>query len=590
MSHSWSWPWLLALSISVATLSLALSFSVRGLARRYGAVAKPRDDRWHKQPTALFGGVAIYLAFLCGLIVLAPGHSKIVLVLLGASAMFMLGIVDDLVQLRPYVKLVGQVVVASLLVHYGLRLPWTEFDALNELIAIFWLVGITNSINLLDNMDGLAGGISAIAALFVAISFYLNGQTLEMSISLVLIAAILGFLALNFNPATLFMGDCGSMFLGMCLASLCLLSDYGRTRNLIAVLSTPVLILLIPIFDTCLVTLTRKVRGQPISQGGRDHTSHRLVALGMSERRAVLMLYLFALVSGGLTLFTRWFAPDLSLLVVPTFALAVIILGFYLGKVSVVRGAQRSSNMFALIADFGHKRRVFEVLLDVCLIVIAYYGAFVLRWDGSVPLDQRIIFFETLPLLLAVELAGLLIGGVYSGLWHYTGVEDLIKIGRSTILSGVCSFVAILAAYGFSGPSRGALALNTILLLLLVAGSRISFRVIRSLVLAQRSAPVREGNKVAIYGAGDSGELLIRELLSSGDYDFVPVAFVDDDARKVGKKLHGVQIYPVEELPQLVANHGVREVVVSSRKVPTNRIEKVQALGLKLKRLSIKIS
>ncbi len=148
-------------------------------------------------------------------------------------------------------------------------------------VTIFWLIGITNAINLLDNMDGLAAGISAIAAGFLAANFAGNGQTTEAVMLAVFAAALVGFLVYNSNPASIFMGDCGSMFVGFFLASSALLSAAGdRGRSFLVVIAVPVLILFIPIFDTTLVTVVRKLSGRAASQGGRDHTSHRLVALG----------------------------------------------------------------------------------------------------------------------------------------------------------------------------------------------------------------------------------------------------------------------------------------------------------------------
>src|ERR1044072_5281936 len=149
-------------------------------------------------------------------------------------------------------------------------------------------------------MDGLAGGVSFISCLFLTITFLLNGQMTEAMLPALVGGAVLGFLAFSFSPASIFMGDCGSMFLGFMLSGTALLSNTGRFRSVTSVLLTPVLILLIPIFDTCMVTVTRKLSGRPVSQGGRDHTSHRLVALGMTQRPAVIMVYFLAVLSGGL--------------------------------------------------------------------------------------------------------------------------------------------------------------------------------------------------------------------------------------------------------------------------------------------------
>ena len=217
--------------------------------------------------------------------------------------MFLVGLIDDFLNVKPYQKLIGQLIGAALVVGFGLSLPLTGYELIDIWLTVFWLIGITNAINLLDNMDGLSAGIAAIGAFSLAISFGANDQSAELLFTAVFIGALIGFLVYNFNPASIFMGDCGSMFVGFLLSSSVLLNQTGgRSRNVFSILAVPVLILFVPIFDTTFVTILRKLWGRKASQGGRDHTSHRLVALGLSERVAVLMLYGFALVAGVLSL------------------------------------------------------------------------------------------------------------------------------------------------------------------------------------------------------------------------------------------------------------------------------------------------
>src|SRR4051812_2496345 len=372
------------------TLGLFLTLLARHAANRFGFVAAPRKDRWHQKPTALMGGVAIYMAFAAGYVIFVPNLRVTLPVLAGGTLLFVTGLVDDRHQIKPYAKLVLQLIAAAIVVYSGLHLPWVNYEWVNDFLTIFWLVGITNAINLLDNMDGLAAGVAVISCAFLALTFLLNGQTTEAVMPALLGGAALGFLVFNFSPATIFMGDCGSMFIGFMLSGTALLSNTARFRSLTSVLLTPVLILLIPIFDTCMVTITRQLSGRPISQGGRDHTSHRLVALGISERRAVLMLYLFATVTGVLALMVRLLETTVILALVPCFALAVLFLGLYLGKVRVYEeGAQpQGFRIINAIAGFSYKRRIFEVLLDAVLVTLAYYAAYVLRWDGNLPGEQ----------------------------------------------------------------------------------------------------------------------------------------------------------------------------------------------------------
>jgi UDP-GlcNAc:undecaprenyl-phosphate GlcNAc-1-phosphate transferase len=188
-------------------------------------------------------------------------------------------------------------------------------------------------------MDGLAGGISVIACEFLMMTLLLNGQTSHALLPALLGGAVLGFLLFNFHPASIFMGDCGSMFLGFSLSMIALLSETDRTRNLSAVVLTPVLILLIPIFDTCLVTVARQLSGRSVAQGGRDHASHRLVALGLSERHAVWLLYALAVIAGVAALLLRGLHAQVLFWVLPAVALLLLWSGIYLGRVRVYTDA-----------------------------------------------------------------------------------------------------------------------------------------------------------------------------------------------------------------------------------------------------------
>jgi UDP-GlcNAc:undecaprenyl-phosphate/decaprenyl-phosphate GlcNAc-1-phosphate transferase len=578
-----------------AALSLIFTSLVRHGAHRLGIVAAPRRDRWHSRPTALMGGIAIYLAFVIGCFIFAPDLSRAYPILIAATLLFGVGIVDDTRQLKPYVKLVMQVVAASIVVFSGLRLPgtiWTSWGA--HFLTIFWLVAITNAVNLLDNMDGLAGGISLIACAFLAITFLANGQTAEAALPLVLAGAVAGFLWFNFNPASIFMGDCGSMFLGFALSGIALLSDFGRARNLVSVLATPVLILTIPIFDTMVVAVTRKMSGCPVSRGGRDHTSHRLVALGMSERRATLLLYLFAALSGMLALAVRQMAVWGALALIVGFALSVLFIGLYLGKVGVY-DESRNSNLQAasgtLVDPFGnlsHRRRIFEILLDTLLVALAYYSAYLLRFDGDMPGEQIAIFIRTLPLLVAVQVLSFLIGGVYRGIWRYAGIDDLARLAAAVFAGSVASGLAVWFFYKFLGPSRAVFILDGMLLFIFVGASRISFRLIAALIATQRQPPP-DARPVLIYGAGDGGEILVRELLNNPVYRYQPVGFIDDDVHKTGKLLRGYRIFSSGDLPELINSHGVSEVLISSLKVPESKLDSLRDMGVALKRLRIQL-
>jgi UDP-GlcNAc:undecaprenyl-phosphate GlcNAc-1-phosphate transferase len=576
-------------TVFTLAIGLVLTFAVRAAARRFGIVAPARADRWHKKSTAMLGGVGIYIAFVVGYFIFSPGLRGANAILMAGTLLFITGLVDDLSEIKPYAKLIIQLIAAATAVYFGLRLPWTQYQAVNDCITIFWLVGITNAINLLDNMDGLAAGVSVISCGFLVVTFLINGQTSSAVLPALLAGAAGGFLLLNFHPATIFMGDCGSMFLGFSLGGMALMSDYGRSRSLVPVLFTPVLILLIPIFDTCVVTLTRKLSGRPISQGGRDHTSHRLVALGMSERRAVLMLYMLAALSGVLALMVRSLNGEVSLLLVPGFALSVIFLGLYLGKVRIyAAGEQPQGNtIISALSNFSYKRRVFEVLSDVVLVALAYYSSYLLRWDGNIPPDQMAIFMRTLPVLIVIQMSVLLLGGTYRGLWRYVGFDDLLVIVRSGLAGTAVSSAVVFAMYWFRGPSRAVFLLDMLLMVIFVAASRLSFRLLRALIEGRlKSHP--DAKPVFIYGADDGADLLVRVILGNPDHRYVPVAFIDDDARKTGRLIHGFRIFGSSEVPRLIRTLGVSDVLISNGEVPESKLDGLRNMGLSPRRMCIR--
>jgi len=588
--------------VAIATsfvLALVLTPLVRALARRWGAVARPKMDRWHKKPTAMLGGVAVFLSVTITFIFLVPRAPHTWVVIGASSFLFLVGLVDDLVHTKPYQKLIGQVMGAAFVIYYGLSTTWTRSALLNMVITIFWLIGITNAINLLDNMDGLAGGIAAIASIFLALSFVANGQLMEALMLAVFAAALLGFLVYNFNPASIFMGDCGSMFIGFFLASTALLTvagTAGRSRSLLPVLTVPILILFIPIFDTTFVTVLRKLRGRAASQGGRDHTSHRLVALGMSERRAVLMLYGFAALSGVLAILVREFKLDISLAAILGFTVLLTLLGVYLAGVKVYdeEEAERAESpaLFAFLIDLSYKRRVFEVLLDVVLVILAYYGAYALVF-GPFSMESRDwqLFLRTVPLLVCLKMATHLLIGVYRGIWRYTSVDDLVVFGKAVVLGSIASMLAILFAFRFREFSRIVFVLDGMFLLLMLAGSRMAFRLFRQILPTPRA---RDGSRVLIYGAGDAGELLLRELLNNRELQYAPVGFVDDDPRKKGKVIHGLRVFGGNgQLRSLCREQRVDEVLISSSQFSDERVKEIlrdcEEEHVILKRMRIKI-
>lgn len=583
-------------------LALLLTPVVRALARRQGMVAQPKSDRWHKKPTAMLGGVAIWLSVVIAYLAfvrlgVAP-RSIYGPVIVGASTfLFLVGLVDDLIHTKPYQKLIGQIMGSAFVIYYGLSLPWTRSHSVNMAITIFWLIGITNAINLLDNMDGLATGIAAIASCFLTMNFLVSGQPAEALMMAVFAAGLLGFLVYNSNPASIFMGDCGSLFIGFFLASAALVNlSGGRSRSFLPVLVVPILVLFVPIFDTTFVTVLRKLSGRAASQGGRDHTSHRLVALGMSERYAVWMLYGFAGLSGFLAVLVREMKLDVSLAAIAGFTILLTLLGVYLAGVKVYDESEASlalkeKPLYTFLVDVSYKRRIFEVLLDVILIILAYWSAYAFKFGAFSGSTAWKLFLQTVPVLVFVKMATFLVLGVYRGIWRYTSVDDLVTFAKAVIFGSIASVLVILFAFRFQGYSRTVFVLDAVFMLLLLAGSRMAFRLFRNMLPVAETAG---GRRVLIYGAGDGGELLLRELRNNREWPYAPVGFLDDDAAKKGKVIHGLKVFGGNgDLRSVCEEHQIEEVLLSSSRMSEERIREIQRCcqdaQIVVKRLRIRI-
>jgi UDP-GlcNAc:undecaprenyl-phosphate GlcNAc-1-phosphate transferase len=309
-----------ALVIAIGGTPLA-----RRVALRLGIIDRPAARKIHVSPIPLLGGLAIYAAFIAAILLVSGRYylDELLSILIGASLMSFLGVWDDRRGVSPLLKLLAQFAAASILVFTGVRIGTFRWEALNITITLAWVVAITNSMNLLDNMDGLSGGVGAAAAIFFLLLAAMNDQYLVGALSASLVGASLGFLIYNFNPASIFMGDAGSLFLGFILAAVGIKLRFPEGQQIVTWM-VPVLILGLPLFDTALVIVSRLRRGyNPLTTPGRDHVSHRLVAFGYTRREAVLICYLICAALGIVALFITQ---------------ATIVEGYVVGGVMAVAG------------------------------------------------------------------------------------------------------------------------------------------------------------------------------------------------------------------------------------------------------------
>ena len=281
----------------VALMVTALSTSqIRRLAVALGFVDVPAEGKLHAEPIPLLGGISIVMGALLALL-LAVFFAydnlprSIVGVLLASGIVALVGLLDDRFGLPAWAKLAGQFAGFVVLAYFGVSVQLPVPDVLNYTITFIWLAGISNAINFMDNMDGLGAGVSAVASAFILLLGLANGQFLVSALAAALLGACLGFLRYNFQPAQIYMGDTGSLFLGFLLAVLGIQLRFPENSAFVTWM-VPVLVLGLPIFDMSLVVISRLRRGISPNTPGKDHTSHRLVERGLSQREAVLLLYL----------------------------------------------------------------------------------------------------------------------------------------------------------------------------------------------------------------------------------------------------------------------------------------------------------
>lgn len=283
------------MAVTALLLALGATPLARRVALRTGVVDQPAARKIHSSPVPLLGGAAIYLAFILALFFFGDRFyvNQVVGIFVGASLVSLLGAVDDSRGLGAYVKLAGQLVAGGILILTGVQVRMFG-NWLDIAITLFWVLGITNAFNLLDNMDGLSGGVAMIAATFFTLLAAMSDQYLVGALAAALAGASAGFLFYNWNPAYVFMGDTGSLFLGFLLAAVGIKLRFP-SNSVTVTWMIPVMVLALPIFDTTLVFISRLRRGKnPLTAAGKDHISHRLARLTGSRREAVLICYLIA--------------------------------------------------------------------------------------------------------------------------------------------------------------------------------------------------------------------------------------------------------------------------------------------------------
>ena len=480
------------------------------------------------------------------------------------------------------------------MVFFGRNLAFFDLEILNIIFTFGWLVGITNAINLLDNMDGLAGGVALIAALMLGLMFW-QVQTYDLLlIALALGGATLGFLFFNFPPASVFMGDGGSLFLGFTLASLAI-AQVPRASNLLAILGVPTLIFLLPILDTTMVTITRILRGQSPATGGKDHTSHRLIAFGLSEQQTVLVLYGVSFIAGIMGSFLESIDYNISLLLIPILLLVFTLLTAYLARIKVVKSSEvndQPGTFSRLMIGLTGRGRVLEIILDLAIICVAYYMAFWIYYGANYEILILEQFLRSLPIVIASAYISFFTFGIYRRIWQYIVLKDLLRFFLAVFGSALIITAVLLILYPGDEYPWSIIFLYSVFLFLGLAASRVSFRLLDQ-IYAQQTRDGKSSASVVIYAADDAGVMALHWLLNNPDAQYEVIGFLDDDPFKRGRQIQGINVIGnLDDLSAIIDKFNFQGIVFPSDEVvkifkESNAFSICQDRGIWLKRLQV---
>ena len=542
-------------------------------------VASPSVERWHKRATPLFGGVAIFAGLLAGVgAAIAVGGidatSELGGILGGCAILFVVGFVDDLITLRPLAKLAAQFAAAGVVLASGLTVEIVGNDLLATALGLVWLVGITNAFNLLDNMDGLAASLAAVScAVFAVDAIAQDSGELGLVVALALGGACLGFLPFNLRPgrrAAVFMGDSGSQVIGFGLASLALSSSWTTAGATLTSVLLPLLVLAIPILDTTLVTVRRTLERRPVTQGGTDHSSHRLVYYGLSEQQAVGALTLLAALLGATALAYNVLA-NARVTAIGVLVSFVVLVQFasFLGDLEERSRRGDPGPAPSLWRAFAsNPRRLVEALVDFAIVCVSFLVAYLLQVDGKGTEVQRAIFLSTLPVLLAVRYVLFVLFGIYRRVWRFASARDLLAVVAAVALSVPITVGIVAAIRPLDSFPLEIFLVDALLCATLVAGSRLALRLLPEL------KPSGKQQRILIVGAGRSGRALARGLAETPHQRVV--GFLDDNPLVRRRRVLGVRVLGgLDEAATHIGAVRPDEVLVTVPDVAAERLDAV---------------
>lgn len=599
----------LILFLLASVSSLLFTPVVRSVARKCGALDLPGGRKVHEKPIPRLGGFSIFVTFNLILIVASqidffffPSDflKEMNFLWLTVASFIMLGVgaVDDFRRVPPSIKFFFQIIAGLVvaLTSVKIQVVTLPFGTINLGIwaipvTILWVVAITNAINLLDGLDGLAAGTSFIICLAMFGISLLN-QTIGIALcSAILAGSILGFLRYNFYPASIFLGDSGAYFLGFILSVLPLLGGLKGTATF-AIL-VPILALGLPIIDTGLSMVRRLLRSLHIMEideekneikfffldrfsmfrADRNHIHHRLLEMGFTQRKAVILLYAISLILGALAFSSVYFKNINYALFLTTIGLASYIgvkkLGY--NEIQILRNGALLPLFDAPVVNI----RVLRFFVDMAFIALSYYLAFLLRFEGRFEPSMKEYYLATIPLVLTIKMGIFYLSGLYKGAWRYTSVSDVVKMLKAVALGCFVSALFVWAIPGYGVTSFSVLVIDFNILFFLVTGARSSFRVLEHFHISNN----HHGRKVLIFGVDKGSIQALNEFVNNPRLDMSPVGFIDEDERNKGKQVSGYPILgSIDSLENILKNNSISDVIVTTDKISEAKLERLSQI------------
>lgn len=530
--NQWASP-LVAFALTLLAIPL-----LRRLGRRAGVTAQLAAASGDVRVPAT-GGVAIIAGIVVALSLIGNLNWWLGL---GAGAMLVVGQVDDAIDLRPGQKLVAQLIIIVCTVLFALpAYTFIGWRAPDLLITVFWLVATTNAFNLIDGLDGLAAGVGISVVAAIATIGVVRGAPELTSSSLAVAGALGAFLIFNLPPASIIMGDAGALPLGFILGVLSLQGGALATNSRVTPWAFSVLVMVVPLIDAGIVTAARLLTGRAVSRKKLDHVHDRLLSLGLTQWRAVSLIWTASVFTGGCAIAANLMSHELVIAALPWFALAAAVLAFFM--IDLTFDASSPAEAYDYLPKFArmaislaYRRRFAEAAMDVVLMTAAYFGACALRLDFKIDHAVLASMLRGLPWVVLLTYPAFLAAGVYRGIWRHAGFTDSLRFAAGSVFAGV--LVAIGSHFLPIRHSGSIAVLYALLLVNLLVATRMSFQMLRNLI--GRLAMVTE--RVLVVGAGELGTAAAEFVVNARRSSARVVGFLDGDEFKRGKIVHGEEV------------------------------------------------